>query len=264
MIVKMSKILFFISWISITLLTSCGSVKDITYLQGEGLLREASVVDTFELKIQKDDLLDIQVSCANPELLIPFYQSNGNSVGYSNSSSSGSNSRGYLVEADGTIAFPLLGKIKVNGLTRRQVSDMIQQKLKKEGYIKDPIVIVRFLNFRISVLGEVARPGIYSITSEHITLFEAISMAGDLTVHGRRNRVAVVREVDGIRTILYHDLRSMDVFQSPNYYLKQNDMVYVEPNRVKAEASVHNQFTSVGTWISIISFITTLSLLIFK
>lgn len=261
---KISKIIIFIGWVLSTLLTSCGSVKDITYLQGDGLLREVSIVDTFELKIQKDDLLDIMVSCANQEVLSPFYQSYGNSVGYTNNSSAGSVNRGYLVEADGTINFPLLGKVKVSSLTRRQAIDLIECKLEKEGYVKNPVVTVRFLNFRISVLGEVAHPGNYNITSEHVTLFEAISMAGDLTVHGRRDRVAVIREVDGIRTILYHDLRSTDVFQSPNYNLKQNDMVYVEPNRIKAEASTNNQFTSVGTWISVFSFLTTLCVLLFK
>lgn len=264
MIVEMSKILVFISWISITLLTSCGSVKDITYLQGEGLLREASVVDTFELKIQKDDLLDIMVSCADPELLRPFYQSYGNSSGYTTSFSLGSVNRGYLVETDGTINFPLLGKVKVKGLTRQQTIDLLQQKLEKEGYIKNPIITVRFLNFHISVLGEVARPGTFNIVSDQVSLFEALSRAGDLTVHGRRDRVAVIRETDGVRTILYHDLRSRDIFLSPDYYLKQNDIVYVEPNRIKAEASTNNQFTSVGTWISVFSFLTTLCVLLLK
>lgn len=261
---KMSKIIVFVGWVLMALLASCGSVKDITYLQGDGLLREASVVDTFELKIQKDDLLDIMVSCADPELLQPFYQSYGNNSNYTMNSSAGTVNRGYLVETDGTINFPLLGKVKVSGLTRRQAIDLIEQKLEKGGYINNPVVTLRFLNFRISVLGEVAHPGNFNITSEHVTLFEAISMAGDLTVHGRRDRVAVIREADGIRTIMYHDLRSTDVFQSPNYNLKQNDMVYVEPNRIKAEASTNNQFTNVGTWVSVVSLLTTLCVLLFK
>ena len=105
------------------------------------------------------------------------------------------------------------------------------------------------------MLGEVNRPGSYNITSDQVTLFEALALAGDLTIHGRRNRVAVVRETDGVRTILYHDLRSRDVFNSPDFYLQQNDLVYVEPNRVRAEASTQNQFTNVGTWLSLISFL---------
>lgn len=253
----------FLGWILTCMLLSCGSVKDIAYLQGgDSLFDKMAVTDTFEMKIRKDDILDIVVSCADPTLLTPF---NINSVGYGigYSGSTGSN-RGYLVEVDGTINFPLLGKIKVVGLSRRKLRELIQDGLKNGGYIKDPIVTVRFLNFRIMVLGEVARPGTFNITSERITLFEALSLAGDLTIHGRRNRVAVIREQDGVRTILYHDLRSRDVFKSPDYYLQQNDMVYVEPNRVRAEASTNNQYTSVGTWISLVSFLTSMSILIFK
>ena len=124
--------------------------------------------------------------------------------------------------------------------------------------------MVRFLNFRVSVLGEVNRPGSYNVTSERITLFEALSLAGDLTIHGRRNRVAVIRETEGVRTILYHDLRSRDIFQSPDYYLKQNDLVYVEPNRAKADASIQNQFTNAGTWISLVSLLATIGVILFK
>lgn len=256
-----------IGWLLAGLLSACGSVKDITYLQGEGLLKKTAIADTFDLKIQKDDLLDIVVSSIEPELLRPFNQQYiGNNSGNNNgnyNSNSGYN-RGYLVEVDGTINYPLLGKIKVAGLTRREVIDLIQKKLDKGGYVKDPIVTIRFQNFRISILGEVNRPGTYNISSERITLFEALSMAGDLTIHGRRDRVAVIREIDSERTILYHDLRSMEVFQSPDYFLKQNDMIYVEPNHVRAEASAQNQFTSVGTWMSIISFLSSMSVLIFK
>ncbi|WP_455640367.1 polysaccharide biosynthesis/export family protein [Parabacteroides sp.] len=243
--------------------SSCGSVKDITYLQGDGLLKKVAIADTFNLRIQKDDLLDIVVSSIDPELLRPFqqqsggYYNGGDNMGYTNN-------RGYLVEADGTINYPLLGRLKVAGLTRRELVDQMQNRLIKGGFLKDPIVTVRFLNFRISILGEVSRPGTYNISSERITLFEALSLAGDLTIHGRRDRVAVMREIDGVRTILYHDLRSMDVLHSPDYYLKQNDMIYVEPNRVRAEASAQNQFTSVGTWMSIISFLSSMSVLIFK
>lgn len=254
-------LIFFLSGVLACLLVSCGSVKDIAYLQGNDLLDKAAVIDTVSLKIQKDDLLDINVSCPDQELLRPFlrYSSDFNYGSYN-----GGNSQGYLVEADGTINFPLLGTIKVAGMTRRQLLELIQNRLEKEGFIKAPVVTVRFLNFRISILGEVNHPGTFNITSERITLFEALSLAGDLTIHGRRNRVAVVRETDGVRTILYHDLRSRDIFQSPDFYLKQNDMVYVEPNRVKAEASVQNQFTSIGTWMSLISFLTSMSILIFK
>ncbi|WP_289004961.1 polysaccharide biosynthesis/export family protein [uncultured Parabacteroides sp.] len=253
----------FLGWLLTCLLLSCGSVKDIAYLQGgDSLFDKMAVTDTFEMKIQKNDILDIVVSCADPVLLTPF---NINSTGYGAGYSGSTNiNRGYLVEADGTINFPLLGKVRVVGLSRGKLRDFIQDGLKQGGYIKDPVVTVRFLNFRVMVLGEVNRPGTFNIASERVTLFEALSLAGDLTIHGRRNRVAVIRERDGQRTILYHDLRSREVFRSPDYYLQQNDMVYVEPNRVKAEASVQNQFTSLGTWVSFASFVMSVCILIFR
>ena len=245
------------------LFSSCGKVKDIAYLQGDDLFKRMDVSDSVEIKIRKNDILDISVSCAEPELLQPFNNlSWGNN--YSGNYGAGYNNRGYLVEQDGTINFPLLGRLKIQGLTRRQLIELIQDKLKKGDYIKDPVVTVRFQNFRIQVLGEVNRPGSYNITSDQVTLFEALALAGDLTIHGRRNRVAVVRETDGVRTILYHDLRSRDVFNSPDFYLQQNDLVYVEPNRVRAEASTQNQFTNVGTWLSLISFLMSNCVLIFK
>ena len=160
---------------------------------------------------------------------------------------------GYLVDANGYIDFPLLGPIKAAGLTRLQLTDLIKDKLVKGDLLKDPIVTVQFLNFKISVIGEVTRPGSFSITGDRVTLLEALSMAGDLTIYGKRDRVAVIREKDGIRTIQYHDLRSSDIFESPYYYLQQNDIVYVEPNKAKSGQSGINQNNSVGVWLSAVS-----------
>ena len=134
---------------------------------------------------------------------------------------------GYLDNTEGDIDLPILGKIHVSGMPRDQLSNYIKSRLISEDLIKDPIVTVQFLNFKISVMGEVARPGSFDITSDRITLLEALSKAGDLTIYGRRDRVAVLREEDGERTILYHDLRNSDIFKSPFYYLQQNDIVYV-------------------------------------
>lgn len=234
------------------MLISCGAVKDITYLQVEGLLTKTSVTDTFELHIQADDLLNITVSSIESELTAPFVLSNVQGA------------QGFLVDKDGYINYPVLGKIKVLGLTRRDLIDLLQRRLLKEGYIKDPIVMVNIANFNITVLGEVNSPGNYRIDKERINLFEAIGMARDLTLFGRRDRVAVIREVEGVRTILYHDLRSIDVMQSPFFYLKQNDMIYVEPNRVRAESSSQSQFSYIGTWISLISFLSSMGVILFN
>jgi len=140
---------------------------------------------------------------------------------------------------------------------------MIKEKLIAEGQLTDPIVTVNFLNFKVSVQGEVNRPGSFNIPGERITLLEALSMAGDLTIYGRRDRVLVIREHKGNRTMLYHDLTSTNVFNSPFYFLQQNDVVYVEPNKRRIQQSDINQNNSVSVWLSVVSvLITTASLII--
>ena len=219
----------------------------------------------YEVYIHNDDLLAIMVNSKNPELALPF---NMPMISYQIGSQSSPQQRvlGYLVDTNGEIDFPILGKMHVAGLTRLQLTELIKQRLTEEDLIKDPVVTVQFLNYKVSVMGEVNRPGSFNISGDRITLLEALSMAGDLTIYGRRDRVAVIRENDGQRTILYHDLRSSDVFNSPCYYLQQNDIVYVEPNNSKAGQSEINQNKSVGVWlsagsilVSIVSLIVTLT-----
>ena len=202
----------------------------------------------------------------DPELALPFnmplisYQIGNQNIGQQRLV-------GYLVNQDGNIDFPILGEIHVEGLTRMQVTELIKKRLIEEELIKDPIVTVQFLNFKVSVIGEVGRPGTFDISGDRITLLEALSMAGDLTIYGRRDRVAVIREKDGKRSILYHDLRSSDIFQSPCYYLQQNDIVYVEPNNAKTGQSRINSNNSVGVWlsgISVLASITSLLVTMFK
>ena len=171
---------------------------------------------------------------------------------------------GYLVDRYGDVDFPILGKIRASGLSRMQLTELIKKRLVDEDLIKDPIVTVQFLNFKVSVIGEVSRPGSFTVSGDRITLLEALSMAGDLTIYGRRDRVAVIRENNGRRTILFHDLRSADIFDSPCYYLQQNDIVYVEPNKAKAGQSGINQNNTVGVWVSVVSLLTTVAVLIFK
>lgn len=202
----------------------------------------------------------------DPELALPFnmplisYQIGNQNIGQQRLV-------GYLVNQDGNIDFPILGEIHVEGLTRMQVTELIKKRLIEEELIKDPIVTVQFLNFKVSVIGEVGRPGTFDISGDRITLLEALSMAGDLTIYGRRDRVAVIREKDGKRSILYHDLRSSDIFQSPCYYLQQNDIVYVEPNNAKTGQSRINSNNSVGVWlsgVSVLASITSLLVTMFK
>lgn len=245
--------------------TSCVSQKEISYLQDIPDFQREEIQQKYEIIIHKDDLLGIMVNSRNPELAVPFnmpmvtYQLGTPGLGVSQQ-----RVIGYLVDSEGNIDFPILGKLRVEGLSRGQLTEMIKGKLMDEDLIKDPIVTVQFLNYKISVMGEVARPGSFNITGDRITLLEALSMAGDLTIFGKRDRVGVIREQDGVRTIKFHDLRSADIFNSPYYYLQQNDIVYVEPNKTKAAQSGINQNNSVGVWVSVLSLLTTVAVLIFK
>ena len=243
------------------LLASCSAPKEVLYLQDITSLKEETIDKNYEVIIHKDDLLAILVNSKDPELALPF---NMPVVTYQIGAQTTAQQRllGYLVDQNGDIDFPILGKLHVEGLTRMQVTELIKQKLMEEALIKDPIVTVQFLNFKVSVMGEVARPGIFDISGDRITLLEALSMAGDLTIYGRRDRVAVIREKDGKRRILYHDLRSSDIFQSPCYYLQQNDIVYVEPNKAKAEQTDINQNKSLGVWFGAISALVSIASLI--
>lgn len=245
---------------------SCSAPKEVLYLQDINSLKEEDIDKNYEVIIHKDDLLAILVNSKNPELALPF---NMPLVTYQIGSQNPGQQRllGYLVDQNGNIDFPILGELHVEGLNRMQLTELIKQKLMSEDLIKDPIVTVQFLNFKVSVMGEVARPGTFDISGDRITLLEALSMAGDLTIYGRRDRVAVIREKDGKRRILYHDLRSSDIFQSPCYYLQQNDIVYVEPNKAKTGQSRINSNNSVGVWLSAVSVlasITSLMVTMFK
>ena len=240
----------------ITLLVSCSAPKEVLYLQDIATIKEENIDKNYEVIIHKDDLLAILVNSKDPELALPF---NMPVVTFQIGAQTTTQQRllGYLVDQNGDIDFPILGKIHVEGLTRMQVTELIKQKLMNEDLIK-----VQFLNFKVSVMGEVARPGTFDISGDRITLLEALSMAGDLTIYGRRDRVAVIREKDGKRRILYHDLRSSDIFQSPCYYLQQNDIVYVEPNKAKTGQSRINSNNSVGVWLSAVSVLASITSLL--
>lgn len=239
-----------LSWV--ILFSACNSTKEVVYLQDVVPLKQQDIERKYEVFIHEDDLLSIMVNSKDPELALPF---NMPLVTYQIGSESSGQQRvlGYLVDTNGDIDFPILGKIHVAGLSRLELRDLIKEKLISGDYIKDPVVTVQFLNYKVSVMGEVARPGSFTITGDRITLLEALSMAGDLTIYGRRDRVAVIREKNGKRTILFHDLRSSEIFTSPCYYLQQNDIVYVEPNKAKAGQRDINQNNSVSVWLSAVS-----------
>lgn len=245
----------------VALLAACASPKEVVYLQDVLPFKEEAIQKEYEVSVHRDDLLAIIVNSKEPELALPF---NMPLVTFQVGGQNNTQQRllGYLVDENGDIDFPILGKIHVEGLTRMQVTDLVRKRLVEEDLLKDPIVTVQFLNFKVSVLGEVIRPGTFTLSGDRITLLEALSMAGDLTIYGKRDRVAVIRENNGKRTIQFHDLRSSELFNSPYYYLQQNDIVYVEPNKAKSGQSGINQNNSANVWLSAVSILASVSSLV--
>lgn len=249
-------------------LASCKTYKNINYIQDVQVNTTESIAENQGIRIQPKDMLSIVVSSKTPELAMAFnlpvvsYQAGSEVV------SGGGSLRllGYVVDNDGNIDFPLLGKIQVAGLTRWQLQELIKQQIVNAGLMKELVVTVEFMNFKVSIMGEVNAPGSYTINGDKVTILEALSMAKDLTIFGKRDGVYVIREENGKRTTYNIDLRSVDLFDSPAYYLRQNDVVYVEPNKVRAGQSTinENSLKSVSLWISISSFLTSLAVLIFK
>jgi putative membrane protein involved in polysaccharide export len=225
-------------------LISCQSYKKVPYLQDM-----TQVSDTEQggrpigVKVMPKDLLTITVSCSTPELAAPF-----NLV---NPDSESSAPQQYLVDNQGNINFPVLGEIHVGGLTKLEIENLIIEKLKV--YLKEaPLVTVRIANYRISVLGEVAKPGSFVVSNEKINLLEALAMAGDLTIYGMRDNVKLIRTgQDNKQEIITFDLNKTETVMSPYYQLQQNDIVYVTPNKTKAKNS--DIGVSTGLWISGVS-----------
>ena len=186
------------------------------------------------LTVQPEDLLRITISSLNPEASEPFNQPDeGNQQRNQNAMGGGSSlqlelTTGYFVDDAGYIDFPVLGSLDVGGLTLSEIKEMIAGRL-ADGYLKDPVVNVRFLNFKVTVLGEVNAPGLLRLSNKRVTVLEALGMAGDLTVYANRTNVLVMREDNGERTFARLNLQNEDIFSSPYFYLEQNDIIYVEP-----------------------------------
>jgi polysaccharide export outer membrane protein len=207
------------------LLSSCVPHKRITYFQpGEGN-SGTSIVPAAESTIQSNDIIAVNVNSLNAEADKQFNTTSANAdANYAPNT--------YLVGRDGEISIPLVGKIDVQGLTTSAVADAVKARLLP--YLKEPSVSVRFVNFRVTVLGEVSKPGVYNVPSERINVLEALGLAGDLTIYGQRNNVTLIRESAGQREFVNIDLTSRDLFASAHYYLKNNDVLYIEPSRGKS------------------------------
>jgi len=221
--------------------TACVNTRKAIYFDGLNDATISSNTPIPESIIQKNDLLSISVSSLNPEASAIFNIPNVSNVATIGPSIGNNVMLGYLVSSDGTIQFPILGSIKAAGLTKEQFKASINKKLIDLKLLTDPIVSVRFLNFRVTVLGEVKNPAVISVPNEKISFLEAIGLAGDLTIYAKRDNILVIREEDGNKTIKRMNLNSNELLSSPYYYLKSNDIVYVEPNKSRVASAGRGQ-----------------------
>ena len=224
------KHIFIFSTLMILLSSSCASKKDVVYFQGLGDFETLVDKNSFTPKFKVDDLVNIHVSTLDPEASISFNLYRGANEGGLNAQQVD-----YLVDKEGEIDFPVIGKIKISGLSAEEVRDVLRVKLKP--YLVNPIINIRLQNFSVTVLGEVKRPGTYPVNGERISIMEALGFAGDLTVKGVRDNVLVIRDFDGTKVTRRIDLTSKEALNSPVYYLTQNDVVVVEPNQSAISAS---------------------------
>lgn len=237
---------------------ACTSPSKMVYLNQSG---DLAAQMKFETTLQPDDQLLIIVSSENSEAAAPYNLKTITFQGNAENVIAQERQQAYIVDQEGNIEFPILGTIKVGGLTRIEATTTIKNAL-KNGHLSDPIVNVRLLNFKVSVLGEVAKPGVFSISGERITLIEALALAGDLTIYGKRNSILLIREKNGVKTYEKIDITKTDFINSPQYYLSQNDVIYVEPNKTKLNSSVVGPNLTIG--ISALSLVVTILALTVK
>jgi len=249
-----------IPFLFVLLVFSCKPREELVYYQNIDGLASSEKLNSYEIKIQPDDLLMIIVSADNPESALPFNLSTISiPSAYNTMASRGQETmQSYLVDTNGFIDFPVLGKLKVGGLSRSELMQLLEAKI--SAYIKNPIINIRLTNFKVSVQGEVTNPGTFSVNSDRVTLIEAISMAKDLTIYGKRDNILIIREVNGVKSYNRVDLTKADFINSPFYYLAQNDVVYVEPNKVRINGAAVGSNT--GVIISVTSLVITLITLI--
>ena len=239
--------------------TSCGAPKNVAYFQD--LNNNPDTVITLQnrvITVKPTDKIYIGVKSKDPQISQLFNLTGGTSSGATNMLQ---DAYYYTVDSKGDIDFPVVGKIQVAGLTREEIAEKVKKSLVDASLVKDPTVTVSLSNLHYSMMGEVAKPGQYAIEEEKVTILDAISKAGDLTIQGKRNDVMVLRQENGHQKIYKIDLCSgRDIFSSPAYYLQQNDVVYVTPNDTKKRSSTLNGNTvqSTGFWMSISSLIVTI------
>ena len=243
------------------LVASCTSYKNVPYLQNPEAVNDfEETLPLYDAKIMPKDLLSITVNTTDPKAATPFnltVQTPINAALTNISTTTQPTMQQYLVNNKGEIDFPVIGRLEVGGLTKNEAEDLIRERLKP--YLKEsPIVTVRMANYKISVLGEVARPGSFTIGNEKVNVLEALAMAGDMTIYGLRDNVKLIREDEsGKRKIINLDLNNAGIVTSPYYYLKQNDILYVTPNKTKAKNSDIGNSTTL--WVSSLSILVSIA-----
>lgn len=260
----MKKILFpFIALAMIVLAGACSSSRQVAYFQNIDSVSLAASKGLYDAKIMPKDMLTITVKTLTPEAAAPFNLAISNSIGESGQLNGGSGSlQGYLVDNDGNINFPVVGTLHVGGLTKNECQDLIAQKIAPYlAKTEKPIVTVRMASYHVTVMGEVASPKVVPVTTEKMSILEAIAQAGDLTIYGKRNNIILIREdATGQKTAHRLNLNDANIINSPYYYLQQNDVVYVEPNSVKAKNSDIGQSTTL--WFSLVGIVTSVASLL--
>lgn len=261
---NMRKNLFFIVFAVLCMtLGSCGSSKQIAYFQNADSLNYAASKGLFDAKIMPKDLLTITVSTTDPKAATPFNLSVTNTLNATGYLSTGAGSlQTYLVDNDGFINFPVVGQLKVGGMTKRQCENYIRDKiLPYMSKTENPIVTVKMASFKVTVAGEVKAPGVFNVDQEKISVIEALARAGDLTIYGKRGNVLLIREdASGEKSVHRLNLNDANLINSPYYYLQQNDYLYVEPNSVQAKNSAIGSSTTI--WISVVSILTSVASLV--
>lgn len=255
---------------STVMLASCSVAKQVPYFQD--IVSDSTLAimpEPATIRLRPQDKISILVNSRDPQLMTLFnlpviqrYIGGNVPIATNNNTLAG-----YTLDMNGDVDFPVIGKIHLAGMTREEAAEYVKQELISNNLIKDPVVTVEFMNLTISVMGEVNKPGRYNIDKDQITIFDALSMAGDLTIYGLREHVTVMRQVDGEQKIYELNLTSArDVLSSPVFYLQQNDFIYVEPNKMRAnQATVNgNSFLSSSFWVSVASLLVSLGVLIFN
>lgn len=253
MVKHLHRFLILFSGTSMLLASSCMSTKKTVYFADidSTAVRRISAAEFSDPVIQSNDLLGINIQTIDPKSSAPVNQS----TGVESPGQPPSTANSLLVDKDGNVELPMLGIVKVGGLTTSGAREVIRKHVSK--FYKDPTVQVRFTNYKISVIGEVTKPGTYTINNENVSVLDAISLAGDLTIYGKRNNVMLIRNDGNFKEVVRLDLSSSRLMNSPYFYLKQNDMLYVEPNRARMEANNAPKYQLITVALSVATLIVT-------